>query len=64
VPLSREVTDPVPGYYGGRFLSNPDVESAGWASVIAGTGGDRQLWVYDTRPGGVGGWVSIGGQFR
>jgi hypothetical protein len=49
--------------YGGHFVSNPDVENAGGGTVVAGTGGDRQMWVHDSRPGGLGGWVSIGGQF-
>jgi hypothetical protein len=51
-----------PHAYGGLFLSNPAVQYPGSSTVIAGTGGDRALWVYDTRPGGVGGWVSLGGQ--
>jgi hypothetical protein len=52
----------IPRTYGGRFLSNPAVQYPGSSTVIAGTGGDRALWVYDTRPGGIGGWVSLGGQ--
>jgi hypothetical protein len=49
--------------YGGRLLSNPDVENVGGA-VLAGTGGDRQIWVLDSRPGALGNWVAMGGQFR
>jgi hypothetical protein len=48
---------------GGRFSSNPDVENVGGANVVAGMGTDRQMWVYDPRPGGLGGWAAIGGQF-
>jgi hypothetical protein len=47
--------------YGGLFLSNPAVQYPGSSTVIVGTGGDSALWAYDTRPGGVGGWVSLGG---
>ena len=50
--------------YGGRLLSNPDIENAGGAPVLAGTGGDRQIWVLDSRPGALGNWVALGGQFR
>ena len=48
---------------GGHFASNPDVEKSGGANVVAGVGSDRQLWVYDPRSGGLGGWAALGGQF-
>jgi hypothetical protein len=32
---------------GGHFTSNPDVENVGGDNVVAGTGSDRQMWVYD-----------------
>jgi hypothetical protein len=54
--------------YLGGILTSPPTATACPAygqvevSVRGANGLDRQLWVYDSRPGGVGGWVSWGGQ--